>query len=327
MNKPTNIHSLTICLHYGIEDDRHAMDALTLNKSEAEILAIIQETAKALDLPITIETEALQAGSIKKFLNMGLPDMKVKHQLALCIIIKLIQIALFGSIQRCTDRLMDHAIECIMEDEHIRSQRDELERLKLEVELNEYRLILANQTQQLDTQKINKRASNHYEHLSKCTSVSYFELSYIDELGQEVTLGKLPRPAFHDHILTSNEVEPIIDDNATIEIVSPVIKDSSIHKAKWTGIYRGESIRFYMHDRDYRKDIIGQRVHFQHGSVIECTLEIKRRLTQEGEVQAYDYIVQKVFEPHTTTPRSRSRRRQHKANLTTADLFEGLYND
>ena len=228
------------------------------------------------------------------------------------------------------ERLTDYAIEQIFEDAEVLRLREEIEKTKLKVELNDYKQQLAQQMQKLDMPKIEKRVSNHYEQLIKCEEVEFFEFCRVDEHQKCISEPKkLKRGEFESLILKDDELEDVVDDNATIEIVAPVIKASSMRKAKWSGIYNGQLIRFYMADKLYGRDIINRRVHFQHGSVIECSLVTKRKLTSEGDIREYEHRVYEVFETNTMIPQNLSKRRRRKkfSVAETSDLFDGLYEE
>lgn len=99
---------------------------------------------------------------------------------------------------------------------------------------------------------------------------------------------------FNNYVLESDELPEETDSEASIEIISPVLKSGSF---KWKGFYSktGDSIDFFMKDKDFTKDVKSKKVSFRNGSCIDCILEIKRKLTEQGEIVNSSYNVLKVF--------------------------------
>mgnify|MGYP000703671005 CR=1 FL=1 len=93
------------------------------------------------------------------------------------------------------------------------------------------------------------------------------------------------------------------DNKATIEIISPVLKDS---KYRWKGIYNkgGETIDFYMQDEDFKKQMFEDKISFTSGMCIDCVLEIARRLSELGEVVNVSYTVTTVIRTRSIRWRS-----------------------
>ena len=94
--------------------------------------------------------------------------------------------------------------------------------------------------------------------------------------------------------MRSDDLPTVKDNKATIEIISPVLKDS---KYRWKGIYNkgGETIDFYMQDEDFKKQMFEDKISFTSGMCIDCVLEIARRLSELGEVVNVSYTVTTVI--------------------------------
>ena len=52
-------------LHYYLDNNSHAMDAIVKNKCEAEIIAVAYEAISIIGLDLSIDVEAIQQGGIK----------------------------------------------------------------------------------------------------------------------------------------------------------------------------------------------------------------------------------------------------------------------
>lgn len=98
---------------------------------------------------------------------------------------------------------------------------------------------------------------------------------------------------FKRYILSTDELPPVRDEDAVVEIISPVLKPGSY---KWKGIYlkTGQPIDFYMRDQDFKDDVVRSRIPFRNGSRIACVLDISRRLTETGDTVNTSYAVSTV---------------------------------
>ena len=172
------------------------------------------------------------------------------------------------------------------------------EKLKLEIQKLKKEL---NQNQANDTLhvsitdiinsdvKIVKRKSNYYASLLKDERITKISTSLLDSENQIIGEEKIvPRSQFREFVLNTDELEPILVEDAIIEIVSPVLKDRRI---KWIGTYEGKNLSFNMEDLHFTKQILMEQVQFKRGTYIECVLEIKRKLNEIGEVKIDGYNV------------------------------------
>jgi hypothetical protein len=125
------------------------------------------------------------------------------------------------------------------------------------------------------------------------------------------------RDQFDYFILRSDDLPTVKDNKATIEIISPVLKDS---KYRWKGIYNkgGETIDFYMQDEDFKKQMFEDKISFTSGMCIDCVLEIARRLSELGEV-----IRTRFDKMEIVTPQGKRHLRKLEAakKQLTLDLF------
>ena len=149
---------------------------------------------------------------------------------------------------------------------------------------------------------------------------------YDKEGGFREKLG-VKRDQFDYFILRSDDLPTVKDNKATIEIISPVLKDS---KYRWKGIYNkgGETIDFYMQDEDFKKQMFEDKISFTSGMCIDCVLEIARRLSELGEVVNVSYTVTTVIRTRfdkmeIVTPQGKRHLRKLEAakKQLTLDLF------
>ena len=76
----------------------------------------------------------------------------------------------------------------------------------------------------------------------------------------------IEKDQFKNFILSTDDLPLITDEEAFIEVISPVLKKGNF---KWKGIYRGEPINFYMKDKKFKDSIFHQKVAFTNVSVFE----------------------------------------------------------
>lgn len=81
-------------------------------------------------------------------------------------------------------------------------------------------------------------------------------------------------------------------DGAQIEIIAPVLKAGNY---QWKGIFNGEAITFSMRDEQFKSSVLLKKVSFQHGSTIQCVLNIHRKVDEVGEVVITGYSVATVL--------------------------------
>lgn len=128
---------------------------------------------------------------------------------------------------------------------------------------------------------------------------------------------------FKQYIMTSDDLEPDFDDNATIEIISPVLKKG---KYQWLGIYCGGVIQFKMKSDEFKDMVLTGQVPFKNGSSIVCQLVTNKRIDSQGDVKVTGYEVTKVykfFENDTPieTPEGRRKRQKKEAEKNQMELF------
>lgn len=173
-----------------------------------------------------------------------------------------------------------------------------------------------------------KCKSNFYEAVRGYPKVTKFNLRELNEKNRSRS-GSLEvrREQFDYYILRSDELLPVKDNKATIEIISPVLKDA---RYRWKGIYNkgGETIDFYMNDEDFKKDMLDEKITFKSGMCIDCILEIQRKMNELGEVVNIGYTVETVIRTRfdkmeILTPQGKRHLRKLEAEKKqlTLDLF------
>ncbi|MEE9337580.1 MAG: hypothetical protein V3U87_05830 [Methylococcaceae bacterium] len=134
------------------------------------------------------------------------------------------------------------------------------------------------------------------------------------------------RSEFNKFILSTHTINPIIIEDAIIEIVSPVLKEG---KYKWKGVFENEPLSFEMLDNEFIGQVLREEVFFQHGTYIECVLYINRKLDEVGEIIVTGYSVTTVIRKYndrqsieTRQGRSYKHTKKHRDGQT--DLFKDV---
>ncbi|EJG0412286.1 hypothetical protein C4D16_RS17590 [Vibrio parahaemolyticus] len=281
-------HSTKLQIHYYLENGSHSMDAIARNKCESEVLAIVQEIAKVLNTQIVIEAEAWKEGGLRDiwaFTNANAAVISVIVSIAGIVISRI--------------PTTDPELEQLQKEDlklSILERRINLAKLQKEVEEDKVTQDTVEKVASLvDTNyKVVTRKSNFYKQLNNTPKITKVGINGLDKEGEEAFKeAMVQRSDFKRFILHSNSLPVQIEDNAVIEIISPVLRNG---RHKWKGIYKGESISFSMNDQDFKRDVLSEQISFTHGAAIKCVLHIHRKLDEVGDVVVTGYSVDTVIE-------------------------------
>ena len=281
-------HSTKLQMHYYLENGSHSMDAIARNKCESEVLAIVQEIAKVLNTQIVIEAEAWKEGGLRDiwaFANANAAVISVIVSIAGIVISRI--------------PTTDPELEQLQKEDlklSILERRINLAKLQKEVEEDKVTQDTVEKVASLvDTNyKVVTRKSNFYKQLNNTPKITKVGINGLDKEGEEAFKeAMVQRSDFKRFILHSNSLPVQIEDNAVIEIISPVLRNG---RHKWKGIYKGESISFSMNDQDFKRDVLSEQISFTHGAAIKCVLHIHRKLDEVGDVVVTRYSVDTVIE-------------------------------
>lgn len=276
-----------LLIHYYLTDNSHSMDAIVRNKCEAEALHLVKEIARIFNLSITIETEAYEEGGLKEIWKF-IGDNGTQLSFIFSIIV------LIFSRVPVSDEEQDKPNKELTK-LSIQEKTLIVEKLKKELNKNPENKDSINKVVEIlnSDSKIATRKSNFYKNLigyEKVTAVGIAPTDLENNPTQDEEIIK--HTDFRKHILRSDELPVLAIENATIEIISPVLKNGGY---QWKGIYDGVPISFSMGDRDFKKSVMNKSISFQHGSHIECLLHISRKLDEVGEIKITGYSVKLVF--------------------------------
>lgn len=319
MKKDSVINKLE--LHYFFEenDNSHTMDAFVRNKCEYELLQIYSELQREFELDVKVETEAFEEGGLTEFWTL-----LSENSIQLTLLLTSLSLIISRLPQR-KSKLEKQDLELSIQ-ERILNIKAFKQNIKETESLNT--INIENLNLVLDyNPKIIKHISNYYKLLHsypKVKKISATKLNWKKEKIEEPVF--VQRTDFDKFILESDELESIIDENASIEIISPVLKKG---KYKWKGIYSkvNGAIDFYMKDHLFKQNVIAEGLEFKNGTFIDCVLEISRKINEIGVIYNSSYSVLTVLKKHdeniaTETVQGKKYRQEKEAKNRQFDLFD-----
>lgn len=254
-------HQETFTIHYYFNDQSHSMDAFTRNSMERNILEIIKQISKQLNVEIKIETEAREEGGLKEIFLFVI-EHPVKS-IGICgLIIKILT-------------------GCIRDISETRGSLYETETKKLIYQQKKREIDDIS-----DNPKIKQERSEFYKQAEKCKK--------IDEVGFKrgnANEDIVKRKDFNKFIVEKTDQDEI-DNNAKIIINTPVLTDK---KTQWNGSYKGKDISFAMKDNDFKNGILNRRFSFENGTFITAVLNMKKTFDDDGNEIKIQYSVSEVI--------------------------------
>ncbi|WP_178863490.1 hypothetical protein [Thiomicrorhabdus cannonii] len=268
-------------IHYFLDQCSHSFDAFARLECETELLGIVKEIARYLNVDVIVESEALVEGGVRNRWRFTSKDDVLLIVAVLTLVLTFVQ----------TINSFPTENEKIIQELTIKKLEAELKQLGVSDETS---YDSAKKVSELENNnKIKKRRSNFYASAMAVDKVTDIGVTVLDAhdipINDELVVS---RKDFGRFILHSNNLPDETDESAIIEIVSPVLKDG---KTKWRGIYNDEPITFNMKDSDFKKDVLLGKYTFQHGTVIEAVLVIQKELDEVGEEKIVDRSVTTVI--------------------------------
>lgn len=281
-------------LHYFLSNESHSMDAQVRNKCEADLISIFFEVASILEIETKIESFAYEKGGLKekwKFLNknIGVPT------LLLAVVTLVLQRYPPSDAEK--DAREKIIAELTIEEKKLVLEEKKILINKLKEEMNGQQ-INNNAKEILNSVidpnlKIQAAKSNFYKKLSNYSNVSAISIVPLDSKNNKTdTEHFIDRANFRRFILSTDSLPTEKIEGAIIEIVSPVLREGFYH---WKGIYENRVITFTITDTDFKQAVQRETISFQHGTVIECVLNINKKLNEVGEIIVSGYSVPVVI--------------------------------
>lgn len=273
--------------HYIFNDDTiHSIDAFTRNNCEKEFLNLIKTISSELGINLTVTTESKKEGSLIDIYNF----LVSQNGLSL---------AVWGTFLL---KVFKYVFPIKSKDDSeaakLANEKSLLELIKQAKEIEESGIPVPTNIQKrlekiYSSRKIKKQKSNFFKKLTNEKQIKTFEVLTSSPMEEKV-LFSIPKTIFKEYYLDSDNLDPLIDNSAEIEIISPVLKNGNY---SWRGIYIKENLshEYTMKDKEFKKKVIEEGIPFQNGTRLECELEICRKLDENGDEYNSSYKINKVF--------------------------------
>lgn len=279
-------------LHYYLSHESHSMDAFIRNECEKEILIILKEIINSLNISVVIESEAYTEGGLRqvwKFLG--------KHDKQILLLVTVAAI-IFSRFPPESDIQIENTQ---LQNTNLKLQNTEL-RLRIKKLSNELKIkdeiniddTLAMVELLNQENKISWHKSNFYRKIIPYSKVTQISTQPLDEQNQPIgELLTIDKNKFHEFLLKSDSLPPVVNENAEIDIISPVLKNG---KFAWKGFYMGNIINFEMTDHEFTKSVIKKDIEFINGTSIVCVLVQFLKIEDSGSIKISKNKVVRVFQ-------------------------------
>ena len=277
-------------LHYFFGDDLHQMDAAIRHRCEGELLKILGELSHVLHTPLSIETLAYSEGGLKELYSFA-RNQKFLAGLAAGIISGVLINVISAEITKDRELINLQKEELRLE---IEQKKQQLYEKKKQISENKNADAVISIQNDLvfilnNDYRVIKAKSEFYKNLQSYQRVTKISGQQMDARNIPVSdAAVVERDQFHKFILTTDELPKEYDENAAIELISPVLKKG---KYKWRGIYNGAPIDFYMKDNIFKNLVYSQQVAFKNGVSLQCVLEISKKMNEIGDIYVSSYSV------------------------------------
>lgn len=292
------------------------MDAFIQNKCEHEFLGILREIAVKFNAEITVETEPIGEGGLRRWFKVISKEENKKGTITTAVIVALITVILTTPLSKGMEKIIDK----IFED----TEMHDLEKEKIKLEIEKLKQELYKGEQEIESSiLIKKKKSNFYSYLEDYSKVGQFAIVSQDDSKTAIEEKIIERNSFKDYILVSDELEPEEINDAVIEIISPVLKKGGY---KWMGIFQGKVIPFSMRSNEFKALVQSGNIQFKNGTAINCHLILHKLVDNEGLVKVHKYevtLVNSYFENDKPieTPEGKTYRQKREADEKQYKLF------
>lgn len=257
-------------VHYYLNDCTHSMNAFVRNKAEKDLLEALRHIGYILNSELEIETVAYQEGGLKEYIFIGF--LGTLHYLSPAINDITVHYMTKDAITTELDKkIKEETLKNIQLDNKLKEQ-------EIENDINK----------KLENKVVQKYVSNFYKRINDYKKVHKVGFKDMEGDANEIIV---ERKYFKNFVLEDN-VTLEEDDDAMIEIISPVLKEG---KYNWRGKYKGEKVDFSMGDSRFKQEVIDGKHIFLNGSLILCHLQIKTTFDEFGDEKRKSYSVQKVY--------------------------------
>lgn len=235
--------------------EQHELNVKTLLKSEQALTNFIYDIAKQFEIPLEIKVAAREEGSLRSKFKILWKNNKDKIFVGtVSAIIPVALSAFFQQIQEPKSTALDREKFVIELQEKVNNGTLTQEQVEIYIE--------------------NFSSVNQYKNAFFKANKSDKEVSGIEVEQEGDVTTTIPSEDFDNYIFQIQSSDTIIQ-NAKVYIISPVLVAGI--QEKWTGEYEGESIRFYVKDKEFLEKSQNKVISFNTGFFIICEI---RKITK-----------------------------------------------
>lgn len=256
-------------VHYYFDDESHSMNAFVRNRAEKDLLEAVKRILEITEITSEIETEAYSEGGLLETLNLVVPSLSA--------------VAIF--LSPAINEILKHHFTKSKTDDALKEEA--LKGLQLDNAIKE--LEYADKLEKaLEDKVVRRHVSNFYTKISGYAKVAKIGFRNLSNRADEMLI---PRSKFKEFILVDDKTVGE-DDDAEIEIISPVLKEGTF---SWRGKYKEDRIDFSMGDSKFKSEVINGEHQFANGFVMSCLLQITITFDEFGDEKRRSYSVRKVY--------------------------------
>lgn len=308
-------------LHYWFNDKSHTMDALIHNKCERELLELTKAIASVCGVSIKMETEPSARGGLKGWVTIIAKSEKKTPAMKIALVTALVTASMTTPLHSSINQVADGLIGRLLLGNDLSEEENAQFGLAVEALKSEAAAVIPLLDQ---SNLVKKRRSNFFDLLRKYQKVKKVSLVLDDSSRRPVTAEQfVERDAFKNFILVSDHLPPQVQENAMVEIVSPVLSKG---KFKWKGIYGNSPISFSMKSDEFISLVQSGKVEFKSGTTINCTLEVERKINSEGieKITSYNILHVNSYQEQgkpVETPEGKQHKQKQDVAKRQLDLF------
>lgn len=286
-------------VHYYFDDESHSMNAFVRNRAEKDLLEAVKRVLELTEISSEIETEAYNEGGLVETLNLVVPSLSA--------------VVIF--LSPAINEILKYHFTKSKTDDAIKEET--LKNLQLDNAMKELdydsKLVKA-----LEDKVVRRHVSNYYSRINGYEKVEKVGFKNLSARTDEIVIS---RSKFKDFILVDDKTVTE-DDDAVIEIISPVLKEGTFN---WRGTYKEDRIDFSMGDSKFKAEVINGQHQFANGFEMSCQLQITITFDEFGDEKRRGYSVRKVYAIKESGSNSYTLRPlgyKKKENLDQRPLFD-----
>jgi hypothetical protein len=276
----------TLQTHYYFNDTSHSMNEAVYIHCKSAIHNTLQDLSKEFGIELNISVIAREEGGIKDVIEFCTEN---KNTLILGVSTTVIAGIITGIIlHHYTTNPIDNykkelSFAQLLEDTGL--SIEDTKELYPDADIERICKI-ANKA--INLPKTKNNFSKFYKKLDSINKVTKVSLCKLDVNNKPINEEEhtVYKRQFSDFIKTER-IEKDTDEDATILLISPVLKAST--RYKWRGVYKEELIEFTVADESFKNDVYAKRISFSSEHILSVELEITTKFDDDNNIVSTTY--------------------------------------